>query len=331
MTSVAQAPAAREQDLVFARDPDDDRRRDARERQKAASGAALGPLALGTHGGGPAAAAKAVRPVPLDDLDGALRARKTPRGRGSQRPQPVERAPLVGSPDPECRPRSTRRRPGSRGSGVPRSPAEARPGRPRAGPAAARPPRRAEARHSAPPARTRRAPAPALGRCSVQAGTRVCHIHLDPIAAPGLSSGANDPSLRDGVNMCWMDHLVARSPRSAALCGSSTRPTSASDAHPPDRDPGRDADAPRRRRLRAGARGSWTSRSGCRLFLHFGQGIWKPSPSGARLPRAAASPYGDREIVGWWEEPACNVERQVPRPGLGYVVEVSWEPDEAES
>ena len=61
-------------------------------------------------------------------------------------------------------------------------------------------------------------------------------------------------------------------------------------------------------------------------FLHFGDGLQTPGDVQAFRERLLADGI---EIVGWWEEPEyVSVKFRDPD---GYVVEVSWEPDEAES
>jgi len=61
-------------------------------------------------------------------------------------------------------------------------------------------------------------------------------------------------------------------------------------------------------------------------FLHFGKGLRTPDEVRAFRERLI---WDGVEIAGWWDEPDyVSVKFRDPD---GYVVEVSWEPDEAEA
>ena len=97
------------------------------------------------------------------------------------------------------------------------------------------------------------------------------------------------------------------------------------DAHPPDRYPDgtlmlRDADG------FALALGFVDEPIRLPSFLHFGKGLETVAEVHAFRERLLADGI---EIVGWWEE-AAYVSVKFRDPD-GYIVEVSWEPDEAES
>jgi catechol 2,3-dioxygenase-like lactoylglutathione lyase family enzyme len=94
------------------------------------------------------------------------------------------------------------------------------------------------------------------------------------------------------------------------------------DAHPPDRYPDgtlmlRDADG------FALALGLVDEPFRLPPFLHFGKGLETAAEVHAFRERLLADGI---EIVGWWEEPAyVSVKFRDPD---GYVVEVSWEPED---